>query len=186
MTIKSTLSYCLVAALISLTLSCQNSKTKEDTKSSNISWIGKKIQFPKELMILDGIDLFPFEKIEKQYANTSKVISIVDATCSSCILGQLNRTDSLFQTVVDRDENIIFILNVNKNDSASFMVSLRPFIKARGRILWDADFYFESLNDVFSENIINRTFLLNSKNEIVLVGNPLFQPSLIEEYKERF
>lgn len=91
-------------------------------------------------MLLENTTLVPIDNFEKQHLNSSKIISIVDVTCSSCILGQLNRTDSLFQTLLDQDSDIIFILNVNKADSASFMVSLQPLINVKGYILWGFEF----------------------------------------------
>ncbi|QLH34206.1 MAG: hypothetical protein HWD62_19010 [Cyclobacteriaceae bacterium] len=150
MTIKKILNYFLLSILIPLALSCDViSKRKENSTFSTDEWIGKKIQFPKELMLLENTTLVPIDNFEKQHLNSSKIISIVDVTCSSCILGQLNRTDSLFQTLLDQDSDIIFILNVNKADSASFMVSLQPLINVKGYILWDSNFHFETLNDVF-------------------------------------
>jgi len=170
-------------ALFFFIFSCQTAELRQENQKQINQWLGKKIEFPKELMILKGNELTPFTNTKKRETETLRIVSIVDASCTSCILDQLNRIDSLFQTILVQPEDIIFILNVNKSDSSSFRVAMQPFIKAKGCILWDSDFYFETANDIFSEKLLLRTFLINQKHEIVLVGNPLLQPDLLNEYR---
>jgi len=155
-----------------------------DNISHTTSWIGRKVEFPQELLLLNGTKFLPYKKLKNQLLKGETVVSIVDASCTSCILDHLNRTDSLFQHLRDEEDNVIFILNVKRNDSASFMVSIRPFIKAKGYILWDSNYYFERSNDVITSSIINRTFLLNTYGEIILIGNPLYQPDLMDVYRK--
>lgn len=173
----------LLIALFFFIFCCQPSELRHKNQKEVDQWLGKKVIFPAELMVLNDNNLFPIEPIDRKQIETHKIVSIIDASCTSCILGQLNRIDSLLQTIVRQSDDIVFILNVKKSDSASFRVSMQPFIKVKGRILWDSGFYFETANDIFSENLLLRTFLINSKREIILVGNPLFQPNLLEEYK---
>ncbi|QLH34214.1 MAG: hypothetical protein HWD62_19050 [Cyclobacteriaceae bacterium] len=123
-------------------------------------------------------------KTQESAIEGKRLFQLLMPICTSCILDHLNRTDSLFQHLRDEEDNVIFILNVKRNDSASFMVSIRPFIKAKGYILWDSNYYFERSNDVITSSIINRTFLLNTYGEIILIGNPLYQPDLMDVYRK--
>lgn len=147
-------------------------------------WSGKRIRLPEELCLLEGTRLFNSATCRVDLTQKKKVISIVDATCPTCILGQLNRTDSLFHTFLDSSQAVLlFVLNVNSEDSTSFMVSMQPLITAKGLIFWDSNYYFETLNDLFTPDLSRRTFLLDEENEIILVGNPLFDPKLLSNYK---
>ncbi|MDA3780053.1 MAG: hypothetical protein PF487_07550, partial [Bacteroidales bacterium] len=82
-------------------------------------------------------------------------------------------------------EKLIFILNVNKDDSAFFMQNFRSAIKTSGIILWDNNYNFERENELFSSNINLRTFMLNSENKIIQYGNPIINPDVIFEYREK-
>ena len=65
-------------------------------------------------------------------------------------------------------------LTVVLNQEIKILQILYPLIKSKAVIIWDKDYFFETKNDLFTPNLNGRTFMLNTKNEIVLVGSPLF------------
>ncbi len=156
------------------------------TKKEEDPWLNKKIIFPKELVELKNSEINPLNNFINEINGKLKVVSIIDATCVKCIVNQLNKIDSLFSTIIKENnkQKIIFILNVNKGDSVNFIKNMYPYIKAKGILIWDNSYHFETKNNIFTEKVSRRTFLLDENNKIIQVGNPLFEPRLYDAYKE--
>lgn len=175
---------CKIVALcfiLSFSTSCSKKKEKQTDE-----WVGKQIYFPGTLYELKDKNCYPLEAFKEKTVNKKKVVSIIDATCKKCIIYQLNRIDSLFTTLLNENTAMVFVLNINKADSAYFISNLYPDIKANGLLLWDNAYHFETDNDIFTEKASRRTFLLDENNVILQVGNPLFEPQLLDSYKKLF
>lgn len=146
----------------------------------------KTIIFPNSLLKLNGVQFQKIDSFLYEIEDKMKIISIIDAGCMECIMNQLNKIDSTFNSIMFGDESVlIFILNCSREDSIFFMNNLQPAIKAKGTILWDTDFYFEKQNHLFTSSINSRTFMLNNENEIIQYGNPILKPDIIIEYQEK-
>ena len=146
----------------------------------------KTIIFPNSLLKLNGTQFQKIDSFKSEVEYKTKIISIVDGNCRKCIVNQLNNIDSIFNSILLDDDNLlIFILNVNKEDSAFFMRNLRPEIKATGIILWDSNYNFERQNNLFTVNRNLRTFMINNENKIIQYGNPIMNPDVIFEYQEK-
>ena len=139
-------------------------------------WLGKEVVFPKELRQLEGINPIEINNFLESNKDNKKIISIIDASCAKCIMGQLNKIDSLFSEIAHRGNKtiMVFVINFYERDFDNFMLTLYPLIKSKAVIIWDRDYFFETKNDLFTPNLNGRTFMLNVKNEIILVGSPLF------------
>lgn len=148
-------------------------------------WIGKEIIFPSTLQELQGRECISLKEFRGKVEGKKKIVSIIDATCIKCIIGQLNKIDSLFHPLVSKDTTavMVFILNVDSADSSNFMISMQPEIRAKGFLLWDNAYHFETENNILTEKVNRRTFLLDEQNNIKIVGNPLFKEGLLEEYE---
>ncbi len=183
---KSVIYHPFVLFIIIFLTSCKNQHENKNSTIASDTLLTKTIFFPNSLLKLDGnqfqkIDSFIFEIEDK-----TKIISIVDGNCVKCIINQLNAIDSIFNSILHDDDNLlIFILNVNKEDSAFFMRNLRPEIKATGVILWDSNYNFERQNHLFTPNMNLRTFMINNENKIIQYGNPIMNPDVIFEYQEK-
>ena len=165
---------------------CSNREKKNGNNSAD-SLLTKTISFPKTLLQLDENKIKKIDSFNAATKGKRKIISIIDGNCSKCIINQLNNIDSIFNKLIinKNSSELIFILNVQSKDSAYFMQNLRPLIDARGIILWDNNYNFERKNKLFTKNYNLRTFMTNPKNRIIQYGNPLMNPELIYEYKEK-
>lgn len=182
---KNVIYYLIVFFTIIILTSCKYLHKNNNNIITSDTLLTKTISFPNSLLILDGnqfqkIDSFIFKTEDK-----TKVISIMDGNCPKCIVNQLNNIDSIFNGILHDDDFLIFILNVNKQDSVFFMCNLQPAIKATGVILWDSNYNFERQNNLFTPNANLRTFMVNKKNRIIQYGNPVMKPDVIFEYIER-
>lgn len=171
----------MLTALIVL-LSCNSNKNT----AGDIIYKGKNIVFPKNTYVLrNRYTVKNNEHFLDSISHKYKILSIVDATCASCIIDRMNYLDSLFNTIIHYDNTeIIFVLNVNKKDSSNFMRNLYDLIQINGNLLWDTNFNFERENKLFSDDKNHRTFLINSSNKVELYGDPLINQQILQEYED--
>jgi hypothetical protein len=166
--------------------SCSDKHKKTNHIITSDTLLSKTIQFPGSLFILNRPNLQNIDSFILKTKGKTKIISIVDGTCMDCIINNLNKTDSIFNSIfLNENDMMIFILNVSKRDSVFFARNLLPAIDADGIILWDNNYNFERQNKLFSSSMNLRTFMLNDKNQIIQYGNPILNPSVIIEYKEK-
>ena len=164
--------------------SCSTTPNKPAAQKDSL--LAKTIVFPYSLRVLDGNVFHSFDRFLTIDEGKSKIISIIDGTCSACIINQMNKLDSVFSNIlIDSDNIMVFVLNVSKQDSTFFMRNLQPSINAKGFILWDNNFNFERENNLFTPDINLRTFMVNPENRIIQYGNPLMHPDVIWEYKAK-
>ncbi|MFO7755836.1 MAG: hypothetical protein R6U04_02920 [Bacteroidales bacterium] len=176
--------FILFVCFILVSSSCKYQSSNNNSTIDTL--LAKTIIFPDSLLKLDGTQFQRIDSFLYEIEDKIKVISIIDAGCMECIMNQLNKIDSTFNSIMIGDESVlIFILNCSREDSVFFMNNLQPAIKATGTILWDTDFYFERQNHLFTTSINSRTFMVNNENEIIQYGNPILKPDVIFEYQER-
>jgi hypothetical protein len=177
--------YSLFTLLTTMVLlqSCNYQTNKSNLKSDTL--LTKTITFPHELYELDKNQFLKIDSFKNDSKNKAKIISIVDGNCMKCIINQLNKVDDLFNSIMNKEAMLVFVLNVSKEDSAFFMRHIRPAIETTGVILWDNNYHFERQNQLFTKNLNLRTFMINKQNKIIQYGNPIMNPYIIKAYKEK-
>ncbi len=175
-----------IISILYITVGCTyNKHTNEQKRNLCDTLFSKKVRFPKDLKILNGKQ---FDSIDSFIVNSSKknnIISIVDGNCAKCVVFHLNKIDSIFHSIVSNtNTQVVFVLNVSKEDSAFFMQNFQPLINVSGDILWDSNFYFEQFNDLLTPDINLRTFMTNKEGQIVQYGNPILHSDVIAGYRE--
>lgn len=177
----------LIIIIIIIFYSCKFQRENSKTTQQKVidTMLLKTVAFPKSLYKIEGNKFEKIDSFLNTIKNKPKIISIVDGTCMKCVINQLNVLDSIFNNILVNDRtNLIFILNVNKEDLSFFMKNLYPAIKAKGTILLDDNYNFESYNKLFTYDTNMRTIMVNDKNRIILYGNPLFDSKKIYEYQK--
>ncbi len=171
----------IIISTLSNIVSCEFTKRKNSRTDSLSS---KVISFPKELFILENSQLRQSDSLIHQLNNKLKIISIIDGNCVKCIIKQLNKIDSIFNSILSHKNGVyITVLNVSKQDSAYFMFNIQPLIKAKGIVFWDGNHFFESSNKLITSHVNQRTFMVDSTNRIIQYGNPVIHPEVLEEYR---
>ncbi len=170
--------------LIGIFASCNYERSNKNDALDPL--LVKTISFPNSVLELSGNHLRKIDSFLVETKNQEKIISIIDGNCMKCIINQLNKIDSIFASIIpDDDVLMLFVLNVHKEDSASFMLNMQPAIKAKGRILWDDAYNFELENDLLTTDLNKRTFMVNKDNKVIQFGNPIISPDAVFEYKKK-
>ena len=177
----------MVFVVIIIIASCKHQHSNSNSNNTTLdTLLAKTIIFPNNLLKLNGTQFQRTDSFISEIKDKTKVISIIDGNCMKCIINQLNKIDSTFNSIILDDDNlVIFILNVSTKDSVYFMRHLQPAIKATGIILWDNNYNFERQNNLFTPDVNLRTFMINKKNKIIQYGNPIMNPDVIFEYQEK-
>ncbi|MCH7399043.1 hypothetical protein MM236_13645 [Belliella sp. DSM 107340] len=160
---------------------------RKNDKASDLIIDRPAVEFNRNLKLLISGKLYDPDSILTQFMPKKKIISIVDGVCMKCVINDLNQADMLFREITEENTlaQTIYVLNVPPADSIYFLRHFEPSIDVKGIILWDDGYTFENSNDLLTADRNLRTFLLDGKNKIKFFGHPLYDPKLIEKYKDR-
>lgn len=149
-------------------------------------WINKIVNLKCDYYEIDKRHLSKItdDKL-KLFNNEFKVVSIVDVTCMKCIFTNLNKSSEIFERLKNDFDSlgIYYVLNYKIKDSISFIKNILPKIKTKGTLLIDDNYNFERSNQLFTKDVKRRTFLIDKNNCIRVVGNPIYNRALINDYK---
>ena len=160
-----------------LVSSCEESE-KERLSRLVIEWEGKEILFPTHsTFTIQGKDTVDFQFQDAEY----KVVIYVDSIgCTSCKL-QLHRWKE-FLSEVDSltNGNVSFLFYFHPKD----MKELRYLTRRDAfthPVCFDEKDEFNQLNH-FPSEMMFQTFLLDERNRVVALGNPVLNPNVKELY----
>ena len=164
--------------------SCKDNKKREDAAKIVNEWIGKEIRFPENVPCYASGKETLSELCSANFQKEYKILLYVDSTgCSGCRLKLfewkqlIEEADSLFQGEVGfllyfqpksmNDMKYLFLRN--KFDYPAFI---------------DINSTINALNH-FPHAMPYQCFLLDSDNKVLMIGNPVLNPTIWELYKEQ-
>ena len=109
-----------------------------------------------------------------------KLLVYTDSTgCSSCTINKMYMWDSLieYSKVYKGNLKFYFIFSPGKQDEESVRIALQSHAFDYP-VLIDTLGEFEKLNPHLPENKALHTFLLDENNNVILVGNPLYNKKI--------
>ena len=165
---------CLILTLI---VSC-SSKDKEQ-RDIVAEWIGKELIIPDSLQAQIGDTPIDYDFNDADF----KIVTYVDSTgCTECnmqlqiwneVINDLKSTDNV-------DVNFLMIVNSNKPDQIESLLKRDMF---KHPITIDPTDRFKHINQ-FPDKNQYQTFLLDSDNKILALGNPANNPKIFELYQK--
>lgn len=163
--------------VIFIAFSCLNSK--QDALEKKVKqWIGKELLFPKnaELTIL-GTDTVEYDLLQSRY----RIVSYIDSMgCISCKL-QLNKWKELItelDSMANHPVTVSFFIHSKNVRDVKLVLARAKFIHP---VCLDMNNSFYNLNQFPSELMFN-TFLIDEKNKILAIGNPIHNPKVKRLY----
>jgi hypothetical protein len=173
--------YCVI--FLSLTLVCFISfscKNKSSEKNEVEKYIEKNIQMPKDSILLLKNDSVLSIKKANLESDKIKIVSRINSQCHSCVHHLDQWKQELMKRFKDRSIQFVFYLYTD-----SFELFKRKFyhrISGTYPLLIDTTNAFIRDNNLPKMDQRFHTFLLNRKNEVILVGNPLLNSEIRELY----
>lgn len=169
-----------VSMLFLLALSCVH-KSKPDPKTitdkNNLSVLfGKKIELLPNLPIYDPL-LDSITRQNTKIGSKNKIVTRIDGKCLSCTKELLDWKDFM-DTLDITNFDVRIYLNIKDFELIRHYLERWRF---EYPIVLDRDNRFELVNEIPRESEF-QTFLLNEKNQIILVGNPLKNSELKQLY----
>jgi hypothetical protein len=166
--------YCLIIC------SCSNSNQTEKQSISQIikKWQGKELFLPQNKQISNN-------NISRN-APKLKIVSYIDGKCGVCV-SDLKKWKTVIEDFKSY-KNIDYVFYINTLDFDAFS----KFINKDGS--YPIPLVNDSDNVFFERNALEKiklfqTFLLGEKNEVILIGNPLFSEKLkalyLQEIKKK-
>jgi hypothetical protein len=142
-------------------------------------WEGKKMTLPADLPIV-----FPDSSsrlFDKTFTKPLKVVTFVDGTCGVCI-DNLKHWQKFIDYVKKHNGQCDFIFYIQADDQEEFEKGIMTKLELKFPWILDKKDRF-----IFQNNLIDKRFqtaLLNSKNEVMLIGDIMFNPKLEELYRK--
>ncbi len=149
----------------------------ETVKQTVKDYVGKPIKLPKEKLVIND-SLIKSENNGK-YSVKSKIVIFVDANCGACLSNfsfwmrfnerlkkrQIHCPIEIYVQVEDANQLKLSVLNKYNITIPCFLDQKAQFVSLNG--LYDARF---------------QAALLDEKNRVVIIGNPMLNPKLEELY----
>ena len=163
-------------------LSCVKSNdTSIDTVSLLQQWTNKEILFPADIVFSHYLeDTLYFDFQQSDY----KILFYIDSIgCLEC-KSKLHRWKSLianFDTILPVNIPYLFIFDVKNKNSVKKILYDNNFDYP---ICLDIDSKFEKLNQIPHDNRL-QVFLLNKRNRIIAIGNPVQNESIKNFYMKQ-
>lgn len=165
--------------IIILLFSCTNNNKRNNIRSLVKEWQGKEIIFPKDQVIFETIsgDTINMIKKHKPY----KILMYVDSIgCTSCKFKLSKWKKFIYEIDSISESNVLFYFFIHTNNAEE----LRYILKRDNfnyPICIDTNNSINILNN-FPNKIAFQTFLLDNKNKVKIIGNPIDNINIRELY----
>ena len=172
--------FILLLAFISYAciIGCTENKIKYEKEIEDVvkSLIGKNILIPDSLLP----ELPESEKLTLNKRNKPKIISVIAGNCGNCIK-DLKKWEPYLKEMelMGYSNNLIFI--VEDIDALFFKKYYGNEVQSGLNLYFDKNQTFSKLNNLPHIKML-KTFMLDSNNEIILIGNPVHDRNLWNLY----
>lgn len=157
---------------------CTNTSNKIINRDIIQKWLNKVLIIPENLEIHEANqDIDSLET--KFYSAGIKIVTYLNGDCSACILDLNKWKEYIFNGDLDKD--IVFLFFVYSTDYSVFEMMNRTEIHFPYPLIYDNLNQFYKANNIPSNRLL-QTFLLDSNNKIILIGNPIYSEKLKELY----
>lgn len=158
---------------ILLFVSCQNSDKSRIARMID-EWDGKEIIYPDDLVFTTmGEDTAKWFLKDSRYT----IVTYADSIgCMGCKLKLPAWKDfiSYLDSVSDHAVKVIFILHPRDEKEMAHLIKYNNFLYP---VCLDANDSFNKINKIPS-NLAFQTFLLDNKNKVIAIGNPIHNPNV--------
>ncbi|MCM1111006.1 MAG: DUF1573 domain-containing protein [Clostridium sp.] len=163
----------LIHLILAFSCSCNQNRTKQTEMVSMLA--GKQITLPDNLVCKIQNDTIAFDFAESDY---TIVVYLDSAGCTPCrmklpawdeVIDEMNSKDGV-------DVRFLMVINAEINTDSEFILKRDKF---KHPVSYDPEGTFIQKNDLPEEDVYH-TFLLDHNGEIVLIGNPVFNPKVRE------
>lgn len=157
-----------------LFIGCNNREIREVRRLYH-----KRISFDIPLLLVDSLEIS--EDINSVLQKPLKIVTYSDNySCGTCMSNWLKIWNDVCDDLLINAELVIIVPGNDINGIQNLLLDSH----LPNRILLDINRSFLTLNNLDNVLARNRTFLLDSKNHIILVGEPFKNANLIELYSK--
>ena len=176
---KLIIKVCTILILILGFIFCSKENSKVQEEASR--WMGDTLELPRVSQVLYKDSLYRKQKLINENPKL-KVTTFIWGECQSCV-EDLKKWEHFFEFVHSkRDVEMFFYLNIQE---ISFFIKNyydNNFFKYP--LIIDKKLNYLTKNDLPFKNKVYQTFLLDSNNKVILVGNPIYNKKLMKLYKQ--
>ena len=169
----------LTSVIVIMCFACTSSKKETEKKVSQ--FMGDTLKLPEKTEVLYKDSLYK-KKFMLANKATLKIPTLLWGECHSCI-ADLKKWDEFYQFIKEKD-NVTVLFYLYTSDLKFFRKSLYKKEIHKYPFIVDRNNRYLDNNDLPFKNKMYQTFLLDSNNRVILVGNPVYNDNLMKLYKE--
>ena len=169
----------LISIIIGICFACDSHK--KETKNKVSEYMGDTLYLPTKSEVLYKDSLYT-KDIPINNKAKLKISTLLWGDCHSCI-ADLKKWEEFYQFVENKNEvEILFYLYTS--DINFFRNSLYNKKNHKYPLILDKKFKYVDRNKLPFKNKTYQTFLLDSTNKVILVGNPIYSDKLMKLFKQ--
>lgn len=155
----------------------ENKEWKKHVEAIINSWKGKTIILPDTLMVVDKDNSLQ-KRCLREFQSKFKIVTFIDASCSACL-----NNFSYWEAFIDEsklkrcDCDFLVFVNIDKLE----WMDIRS-LKFTYPFIIDSTCQFVEKNCIYDKRF--QTFLVNEKNEVIVIGDPTVNKELGILYKD--
>ncbi|UZR97347.1 hypothetical protein [Chondrinema litorale] len=177
--------FILVILIISVIISCTNERNNlkfQKVEEHGLSLLGRMITFPESLKRLTRMNGEEGKAIPEEASNKSKkIVSIIDSSCSSCVL-ELEK----WSKYVKDKQTISFIFIIISDDN--FELFKYFYLDTDFEVPQNIPVYLDYDKNFLSQNKLEyeycNTFMLDEFNNVILLGSPTSNSEINQLYNK--
>ena len=146
--------------------------------------IGSTVDLPEKMTCVQDGEVFP---LPEELRSRPKLIVFVDSTeCSKCRIDNFVRYGSLFDLSRETGAfEIMFLLSTRRAEYRSIvnhLVESNPPYP----VFLDSENKYRDDNPIIPDNSAMHTLTVDSDNRVLLVGDPIYNKSILSLFKDSF
>ena len=167
-----------------LLISGCNLSEKYATRQLLKKMIGSTVVLPEKVTCIQGGNSFPMPETLR---TTPKFIVFVDSTeCSMCRIDKLVHYKDLFEISYETGAfDVIILLSTRKSEYQSIYEHL-VFSEQPFPVYLDDNNHFLSINPFIPDKLSFHTLSVNDSNQVSLVGDPVYNETIMELFHKVF
>ena len=173
-----------IILFLSIAAACLSGCRDAETRRTLRRMMGSTVVLPEKVTCVQNGEVFP---MPEELRSRPKLIVFVDSTeCSKCRIDKFIRYGSLFElSRTTGSFEVLLLLSVRNSEYQNIVdhlvLSSQPY-----PVYIDSESSFRRDNPAIPDNSSMHSFSLDSDNRVILVGDPIYNESIMDLFQKMF
>ena len=173
-----------IILLLVFAAACLSGCRDAETRRTLRRMMGSTVVLPEKVTCVQNGEVFP---MPEELRSRPKLIVFVDSTeCSKCRIDNFIRYESLFELSRTTGSFEVLLLLSVRNSEYQNVVDHLVLSSQSYPVYIDTENNFRRGNPIIPDNSSMHSFSLDSDNRVILVGDPIYNESIMDLFQKMF